>query len=280
MVQTQSTKNRNYKDNNNYNTSLLYHDQETKNTSNNNDNSNSNNIPIKSNAIYRKSQRSTIDSCRKSLKRNKSQLVQNQKSKISNNQNKTTSNNTTKLIINKLNTNYSEDECEYDRDNEFGQDEESEEEERHETCNSSINLLKSETTKDCDSDSDDSKCGKNVYAQNNLLVPLQRKSGNDSETSIDAAAMENNNGKRYPSLSKCEVNQLTTYTRKTFFRRCKFVNAGVMHAHINIFFDHMMVFDTNERIAKAFHVVKCVKDTLSSRRGYATTQICNKIRGK
>lgn len=86
--------------------------------------------------------------------------------------------------------------------------------------------------------------------------------------------------KKYPTLTKCEINQLTSYTRKTFFRRCKFVNAGVLHSHMPKFFQQMMVSDPNSRLTKTVHVIKCVKDTLSSRRGYATTQICNRLRGK
>ena len=85
--------------------------------------------------------------------------------------------------------------------------------------------------------------------------------------------------KKYPTLTKSEIIHLTTYTRKIFFRRCKFVNTGLIHGHMNTFFKNMMVFDKIARVEKTFHVVRYIKDTLSSRRGYATHQICKKLRG-
>jgi len=96
---------------------------------------------------------------------------------------------------------------------------------------------------------------------------------------IEVNASICNNGKKYQSLTKEEINQLMTYARKTFFRRCKFVNNGILHSHLNTFFKHMMISDPNMKTNKTCEVIKCVKDTLSSRRGYSTTLICNKMRG-
>jgi hypothetical protein len=110
---------------------------------------------------------------------------------------------------------------------------------------------------------------------------INRSSSTSNENVvIDISAQEKHYGKKYSALTKEEINQLTTYTRKTFFRRCKFVNPGILHSHMDKFFTHMMVNDHNEKVTKTYHVMQCVKDTLSSRRGYSTTLICNKMRGK
>jgi hypothetical protein len=159
-------------------------------------------------------------------------------------------------------------------------DDENEDFEQDDKGTSSVNLLPSsidETSPRKSNMNNSLECREEQNIDGSLKS--NRQNNNDPKIMIEINTNEGHYGKRYPSLTKCEINHLTTYTRKTFFRRCKFVSAGVLHGHMNKFFDHMMIFDPAMRIEKTFHVVKCVKDTLSSRRGYATTQICNKLRG-
>jgi hypothetical protein len=121
-------------------------------------------------------------------------------------------------------------------------------------------------------------CNDDIVCNNDLETEMH---GNNltKETVINVLVPDKNCGNKYVALTKEEINHLTTYTRKTFFRRCKFVNHGILHLHMKTFFDHMMVRDDSAKIKKTFAVVQCVKDTLSSRRGYSTTLICNKMRG-
>jgi hypothetical protein len=72
----------------------------------------------------------------------------------------------------------------------------------------------------------------------------------DSNIVINTPTNEASFGKKYKSLTKDEVNQLTTYTRKSFFRRCKFVNSGIIHGHMDKFFDHIMVHDKGKKLRK------------------------------
>jgi hypothetical protein len=88
-----------------------------------------------------------------------------------------------------------------------------------------------------------------------------------------------NKCRKYCTLTRDEVNQLTTYTRKSFCRRCKFVSSGILNSHKPIFFRQILLHDVKLQNEKTFHIFQCVKDTLSSRRGYSTTQICHKLRG-
>jgi hypothetical protein len=124
---------------------------------------------------------------------------------------------------------------------------------------------------------EDNETDENKYSTNNIR---HTSSSRNENVVIDISAQHKHYGKKYSSLTKEEINQLTTYTRKTFFRRCKFVNPGILHSHIDKFYTHMMVNDPEEKVSKTYHVMQCVKDTLSSRRGYSTTLICNKMRGK
>jgi hypothetical protein len=110
------------------------------------------------------------------------------------------------------------------------------------------------------------------------MILLSKKEG--SNIIIDLSKSGAAYGKQYNSLTKEEINQLTTYTRKSFFRRCKFVDSGILHCHLDKFFEHIMVNDEKQKLEKTFHVLQCVKDTLSSRRGYSISQIGTKLRGK
>lgn len=148
-----------------------------------------------------------------------------------------------------------------------------------ENAGTSVNLLASISNEPTNFNEGESFNSNNNDAPDNCINTKGQHNKNVSGIIIHTSSQEQNYGGRYPTLSKCEVNQLTTYTRISFFRRCKFVNAAVIHGHMKKCFEHMMVFNTNDRFKKTFHVVKCVKDTLSSRRGYATTQICHKLRG-
>lgn len=145
---------------------------------------------------------------------------------------------------------------------------------------------------DTTNNSDDEDVGSNESIHNLPCNPLENNIQASIQSHCQSQHFENNDNndmclttnevksfRKYGSLTKEEVNQLTTYTRKTFFRRCKFVNPVIIHGHMNKFFDQILVREKNLQISKTFHVMQCVKETLSSRRGYCTSQICSKLRG-
>lgn len=159
--------------------------------------------------------------------------------------------------------------------------------------NSSYNELNGNNTDDSSESHDDIDDDNESYENKEINGTVLTKTNNSnilhSQTEVIESTSANNqveqtmieekSERKYESLTRDEVNQLTTYTRKSFFRRCKFVNSVLVQGHMNNFFEQIRVKDRNLQIAKTFHVIQCVKETLSSRRGYCTSQICNKMRG-
>jgi len=88
------------------------------------------------------------------------------------------------------------------------------------------------------------------------------------------------NQKKYPSLNEAETHALSHLIRRTLFRKLKFLNHAIMQDLLKEIHLKLEITDPEKQREKITDLIKCTKDTLSSRRGYTSQIIVNKLRGK
>jgi hypothetical protein len=88
------------------------------------------------------------------------------------------------------------------------------------------------------------------------------------------------NKKKYPSLQEAEIHALSHYIRRTLFRKLKFLNHAIMQDLLKEIHLKLEITDPEKQREKITDLIKCTKDTLTSRRGYTSQIIVNKLRGK
>jgi hypothetical protein len=86
--------------------------------------------------------------------------------------------------------------------------------------------------------------------------------------------------KKYTSLTSAEITILSNFVRRTVFRRIKFINDGLMMKLLPEIFDKLNITKEDDQTRKTSDLIKFTKELLSSRRGYSTLIVCNKLRGK
>ena len=101
-----------------------------------------------------------------------------------------------------------------------------------------------------------------------------------SNLAMTRKAIKSTNTNKYSTLMSAEVHALSHYIRRTLFRKIKFVNEPIMMDLLPEVFKKLDISDPDEQKKKTRDLMKCIKDTLSSRRGYTTQIVVNKLRGK
>jgi len=85
---------------------------------------------------------------------------------------------------------------------------------------------------------------------------------------------------KYGDLSVAELANLSGHVRHNLFRKCKFVDDGMVGEFVDEFTSiHCSAYDAKELKSKRKNMSKLIKDTFNARRGYATQQIVEKMRG-
>jgi len=87
------------------------------------------------------------------------------------------------------------------------------------------------------------------------------------------------NRNKVKSLTEAEVSNLSNFVRRTVFRRMKFINDGLMVKLLPEIHQRLGIEDAEDKTKKTDDIMRFTKETLSSRRGYSTMVLCNKLRG-
>jgi hypothetical protein len=87
---------------------------------------------------------------------------------------------------------------------------------------------------------------------------------------------------KYGQLLPSEIGNLTRYVRKELFFRMKFVTNSMFEKYkiTELCFQQINITDPEEKLKKQQCVIKIVKDTMNSRRGYASQLLTTKLSGK
>jgi len=104
--------------------------------------------------------------------------------------------------------------------------------------------------------------------------------GMDDVYSLREEAIREKPIKKYPSLNQAETHGLAHFIRRTIFRKLKFLNHAIMQDLLKEIHLKLEITDPEKQREKINDLIKCTKDTLSSRRGYTSQIIVNKLRGK
>lgn len=84
---------------------------------------------------------------------------------------------------------------------------------------------------------------------------------------------------KYGSLTVAELARLSGHVRHNLFRKCKFVDESMVNKFVDEFCSNNEIVNPNEVESKRKNMCKLIKDTFNARRGYATQQIVEKMRG-
>jgi hypothetical protein len=103
---------------------------------------------------------------------------------------------------------------------------------------------------------------------------------NDDKSNMAMTKTIIKNKKKYPTLKDAETHALSHFIRRTLFRRIKFLNDSIMHGILDELYKKLEITDPEDRKTKTSDLIKCTRDTLSSRRGYSNQIIINKLRSK
>jgi hypothetical protein len=126
-----------------------------------------------------------------------------------------------------------------------------------------------------------------INAGDNWSDESEYSENDDNETSLSEAMSQSvllqkaiRSQRKYQTLSEAEVSVLSNFVRRTVFRRIKFINDALMIKLLPEIYDRLRIQKMDEREKKTNDLIKFTKETLSSRRGYSTMILCNKLRGK
>lgn len=93
-------------------------------------------------------------------------------------------------------------------------------------------------------------------------------------------AENNDTPKKYPSLTGAEHTSIKRHARKEIFHRVKFVTTEMFDYLLPKCYDTLKITDEVEKALKKNSIIRLVKDTLNSRRGYASQLVSEKLRSK
>jgi len=111
-------------------------------------------------------------------------------------------------------------------------------------------------------------------------------SGNEEDDNNDADSKKSKflqrlqRKQKYPTLNVSEMGHLSSYVRHHLFRKCKFINDSLIDDFVKTFCAKERIDGPDVMSKKFKDMRKLIKDSFNSRRGYATQQIVEKMRGK
>jgi hypothetical protein len=97
----------------------------------------------------------------------------------------------------------------------------------------------------------------------------------------DTSMKKSGRKKQLINLSPAEITTLSAFVRRTVFRRMKFLNDALMMKLLPEIYELFQITNDQEsKMKKTNEIIKQTKEILSSRRGYSTLAVYEKLRGK
>lgn len=171
----------------------------------------------------------------------------------------------------------SEDESQKTESDNDQNNEEDDEEETNLTGKEISNSFEEEENEDTEKeDEETNSCIPSHTSENDIEA---NDCNTDNGSTKNAFFKRLQRSEKYGTLSVAELANLSGHVRHSLFRRCKFVDEKMVDKFVDDFCNENEIGDS-EKQSKRKNMSKLIKDTFNARRGYATQQIVEKMRGK